>query len=158
MALRAGKSQGPRRGQSWCEPRPPGRLLRAGCGRVAAFAPCSQPASRPPPWGSPNVPLLRNGKHPHRQKPKRASHAVQAAKSSCTACPSVEPWWPSRLPFGARCAALTGYAPQKHPRNTVAASAISGRPNACLYCSAPRGERSKMGEVGRCCASLLSAQ
>lgn len=53
MALRARQSQGPRGGRSWSEPRPPVSLLRAGCGRGAAFAACSQPASRPPPWGSP---------------------------------------------------------------------------------------------------------
>ena len=53
MALHARQSQGPRGGRSWSKPRPPVSLLRAGCGRGAAFAPCSQPASRPPPWGSP---------------------------------------------------------------------------------------------------------
>jgi hypothetical protein len=93
-------------------PRPPGASaapgLRPRCGLHSVLAAVLPSA----PMGLPSVPLLRNGKQTRKKKKsaKRASHAVQAAMSSCTAWLSVEPWWPSRLPCGARCAALTGQA------------------------------------------------
>lgn len=83
------------------EPRPPGSLLRAGCGRGGLRTVRSPPPVRP--HGAPQS--------EERKSAKRASHAVQAAMSSCTALRSVEPWWPSRPgPAGARCATLTGLA------------------------------------------------
>ena len=100
MALRARQSQGPRGGRSWSVgPAHPSVC----CARAAAAVrPSRRARSLPPvrPHGAPQS-EERKGK-------KRASHAVQAAMSSCTALLSVEPRWPSRLPFGARCAALTG--------------------------------------------------
>lgn len=67
----------------------------------------------------------------------------------------VKPVAVKAKPYG-RCAALPGLAPQKHPRNTVAASAISGKPNARRCYSGPTGERSKIDEVGRRYATALS--
>jgi hypothetical protein len=76
------------------------------CARAAAAErPSLRARSQPPvrPHGAPQS-EERKGK-------KRASHAVQAAMSSCTALLSVELWWPSRPgPAGARCATLTGLA------------------------------------------------
>ncbi|VVD28104.1 conserved protein of unknown function [Paraburkholderia dioscoreae] len=54
MALRARKSQGGApRPVGGVNPAHPVRLLRSGCGRGAAFAPCSQPASPSAPRGLP---------------------------------------------------------------------------------------------------------
>jgi len=107
MALRARQSQGPRGGRSWSEPRPPVSLLRAGCGRGAAFAACSQPASRPPPWGSPMCRYCVTENRPLTKK-RKACFACGASRHVVLhRIAERRTRWPSRLPFGARCAALT---------------------------------------------------
>lgn len=109
MALRARKSQGRAAASHGVNPAHPAVCCARATAAVRPSLRARSLPARPPPRGSLNVPLLRNEKQPHTQKQKRASHAVQAAESSCTAWPSVEPWWPSRLPFGALARGLDGF-------------------------------------------------
>ncbi|VVD34558.1 protein of unknown function [Paraburkholderia dioscoreae] len=73
----------------------------------AAFAACSQPASRPPPWGSPMCRYCVTENRPLAKK-RKACFACGASRHVVLhRIAERRTRWPSRLPFGARCAALT---------------------------------------------------